>query len=508
MFDINILEFLLVGAIIIIQIGTARATQKKIKVLGTIIPPLNAFKIRVYHIPLEEIKKLEPAEILNDLSFYEVPDEGDLSAADQNKVSLIIRQSPVHEIFDNILHYINVYLLRNKGAASDFNLIKDVVERNLDIEIDELDRTVTTPLYLGLIGTMVGIVFGLVNLFLITGTEELSIKTFLKGVAIAMFASFCGLTCTVVNSNYNLKASRRALEKAKNLFYTFIQTELLPVLNQSVSSTMYSLFDNLALFNQHFTGNLDRLEVLMNKNHDALLAQEFILDSLRDINIVEFAKANVLVLTELKSSVVQLEKFNQYLNSLNYLVNGTTLLTHSFEELLKGTNNFKGLAEKLDSRVEQSNLLYQFFNDHFQQFDDRKDLMRDAVVRTDDLLTRSLEELSTHTHEKMESFRQLILKEEDLIVQAFTGKEDYLSKLSKLAVLDELKDQLSNLTTITQNAAREKINVKVDNEQPILKDILLQLQKMNEQMEDSRAAGGIFHFPRWFKRRNNRREVN
>ncbi|MCB0752204.1 MAG: hypothetical protein KDC52_12075, partial [Ignavibacteriae bacterium] len=52
-------------------------------------------------------------------------------------------------IFESLLHSINVYLLRNKGATTDFNLIRDITERNIDTEDDDISQTVTVPLYLG-----------------------------------------------------------------------------------------------------------------------------------------------------------------------------------------------------------------------------------------------------------------------------------------------------------------------------------------------------------------------
>ena len=60
----------------------------------------------------------------------------------------------------DILNSVNGYLLRNKGAVSDFNLVKDIVDRNIDKVDDEISNHLPTPLYLGLMGTMLGIVGG------------------------------------------------------------------------------------------------------------------------------------------------------------------------------------------------------------------------------------------------------------------------------------------------------------------------------------------------------------
>jgi biopolymer transport protein ExbB/TolQ len=462
--SISIIEFLLVSAIVVIQTTLALRTHKQIKVLGLIIPTLNFFKLKKYNIPIEDLQEFQPKEILQNLASYEkkqkpqhepVYSENGEEHSDlfseveeeeyesQNEVSLINPNESTNEIFDEILLAVNVYLLRNKGAATDFNLIKDVVERNLDMEEEDISHTVTVPLYLGLMGTMVGIVFGLLNLFLVSDANaDFDIKGFLGGVSIAMFASFWGLFCTVANSSFNLKTARRSLERAKNIFYTFLQTELLPVLNQSVSSSIYTLHTNLVKFNDNFTINLNKLSGMLNKNHDALIAQERILTALDSIDIAEFAKANVKVLKELKMGTEQLEKFSDYLNSLNHLSAKTSRLSTSFEDLLNRTNNFQGLAEKLDNRIEESNRLVQFLSDHYQHFEFREDVIKELIQKVDDTMIKSLNLLEEHTETKIAAIKQITIKEEDLMTQAFAEKSSHLSKLS---LLDDLKKSLNEI---------------------------------------------------------------
>ena len=59
-------------------------------------------------------------------------------------------------------HSLNMYLQKNKGAASDFHIMKDVVERYCDADEEEITTQQPIPLYLGLMGTMVGIIVGIV----------------------------------------------------------------------------------------------------------------------------------------------------------------------------------------------------------------------------------------------------------------------------------------------------------------------------------------------------------
>lgn len=494
--SIALVEIIFIGIILIVQTAFAIETWKKIQKLRKIIPAWDFFKLKKYHIPYEDLQSFKPIEILQNLSIYECKKisspiqvylENGLNANDlfsqtedeseeaQNEINLLNPNESTNEIFDEILFAINVYLLRNKGAATDFNLIRDVVERNLDMEEENIGHTVTVPLYLGLMGTMVGIVFGLVYLYFISKEgAELVLNPFLGGVAIAMIASFYGLFWTVVNSSFYLKNSRRELEKSKNKFYTFLQTELLPILNQSVSSSIHTLHLNLVKFNEHFTLNLNRLTGMLNKNHDALIAQEKILQALESIDITEFAKANVKVLKELKTGVEQLDKFNQYLNSLNYLVSGTTKLTSSFEDLLTRSNNFQTIAEKLDKRVEESNLLVQFLNDHFKQLDDRGLLIRESVVKVEDVMIKSLQQLEEHTQIKIDSIKQITIKEEDLMTQTFAENRSHISKLSLLEDLKKSIDEFkrnSNDNIIVIKKEVESLKSSIEKTNSVLKEI-------------------------------------
>jgi len=531
---ITILEFILVGIIVIVQTTQALKTRKKINILRLIIPNIDFFKIKKYNIPIEDLRVHQPKDILNNLSIYEtqinnentidsldIPIEEDeeidsdlFSEANEtddnvynstnntntienekkefaNEISLVNPNDNSNPIFESLLHSINVYLLRNKGATTDFNLIKDITERNIDTEDEDINQTVTIPLYLGLMGTMLGIIFGLINLFVVSENgSDFEIQGFLSGVSIAMFASFYGLGLTVYNSSFNYKTARKSVEKAKNDFYTFIQTELLPILNQSVSSSVFMLHTNLVKFNDNFTINMNRLSGLLNKNYDAVIAQDNILQNLEKIDITEFAKANVKVLRELKTGTEDLHKFNQYLNVLNLTVDGTTKLSHSFQTLLSKVNNFEGLAEKLDSRIEESNKLVQFLNDHYGILSERGDLINDSVKKVDDVLIKSLVELQDHTNTKITSIKKITIKEEDLMTKAFADNRSHFSKLSLLTDLNQSINEIKSNSDNQINSINAQINLLKDS-LDITNTVLNQINNRSFAQKTQNVANSI-----------------
>jgi len=176
-----VIELILICAIFVGQCLLAYRTFVHIKQLHSIVPKQDFFSLEHYTMPIEDLRTFPPREILKNLSFYNGQSQSKKDYSehkategpqnlfnqaeetgldlDTHAVNLVSPGKSTNTVFDNILFYINVYLLRNTGAAADFNLIKDITERNLDAEEEGIGHSIAVPLYLGLMGTMVGIVF-------------------------------------------------------------------------------------------------------------------------------------------------------------------------------------------------------------------------------------------------------------------------------------------------------------------------------------------------------------
>ncbi len=494
---LTIVELVLVLIIIIKQTIEARKTYNKIIVFSDIVPNSEFFKIEKHNIQIEDLQKEEPATILKMLSYNSLQSESveskleSLEMGDDraNEISLINPNDKSNIIFDSLLHSINVYLLRNKGAIADFNLVKDITERNLDAEEEDIIQSITVPIYLGLMGTMLGIIFGLISLFIASNNgSDFEINGFLLGVAIAMFASMYGLACTVYNSNFKFKEARAKVEKSKNDFYTFIQTELLPILNQSVSSSVSKLHTSLMYFNDKFETNIGRFEGVLNKNYETIIAQDRILETLGKIDVNEYANANINVLIELKKSTEDIHKFNQYLNILNSTVDGTTKLSNSFGDLLSRVNHFEDVANKLDFRLEENNKLVQFFNDHYEHLTKRGKELSNAVRDVDDILVKSLDKLQEHTDEKIKAIKTLTDNEKDLMSRAFA---DNRSHFSNLALLKDLNDSFKEI--------KSTFSSKLEDNNKILESIERQITITNKHSDETILS----RFKKWVSKRNN-----
>ncbi|WP_162200451.1 hypothetical protein [Kordia jejudonensis] len=466
-------EIIMIIAIIIMQTIRALKATKKIKQLKAIVPKQGFFQIKKFNISAEYLQKNSPSTILGELNSY-VEDSTD-EYFKENIISLIEVKNKISPIFNKILIAINVYLLKNKGATTDFNLIKDITERNIDMEEEEINQTITTPLYLGLMGTILGIIFGLINFIIASNNgNDFEIQGFLVGVSIAMFASVYGLFWTVLNSNFRYKSASRVVEDGKNDFYTFVQTELLPVLSLSESSGFYAFNSNLMKFNEDFTINIDRLSGLLHKNYDAIEMQGQILQNLENIDITSFAKANITILNKLTETTKDLSKFNEYIQILNSSVVGTTKLSGYFMALLEKTDNFKGIAEKLDERVALNNGLLEFLKSHFEVLHERGVLITDTVKNVDDIMIKSLDELREHTAIKIKAIKEVTIREEDLMVKTF---EDNRSQLANLSLLNDLTQKSDEL--------KKEVSSKLERNEKVLEAILGEIKTTNRLAKQS-----------------------
>ena len=165
--------------------------------------------------------------------------------SDSNDI-LVSHSNPTLDI---ILGSINDYLKNNK-SVSDYHLMKDIVDRNCDALEDEIHTQIPTPLYLGLVGTMAGILVGILFLWLTGGINVLldtsskiydningfettksvgvvGVETLLGSVALAMVASIVGILLTTFGS-FKFKSAKSCVEQGKQTFLSWIQSRLLP----------------------------------------------------------------------------------------------------------------------------------------------------------------------------------------------------------------------------------------------------------------------------------------
>jgi len=467
------IETILVVVIVMLQFVVFLRTYRQIRIFKNIIPETSSITVSRVFVPVREIENNLSGEILeNSFDKIVIPDEEDGEAA-ISEITIIECDERKNFVFEKILHSINTYLIRNRNAASDFNLIKDITERNADAVEEDINLTLSIPLYLGLMGTMLGIVIGLFSMSSLTlmgnpGEDSLGqgITTLLGGVKIAMIASFVGLTLTTLNSGLFFKGSKSLVEANKNEFYTLIQTELLPVINQSIGSTFEAFQRNLFKFNGEFTSNLSKLSGIFENNFQALTLQESVLSKIEKIDIATVAKYNVNVLKELQVSMVEFEKFNDHAANINSTIEISARLVERLDDLLGRTENLKDIADNIDSRLEQSQALLDFLSAHFQNLEDYKQKTTESIVETGFYLSDVFKDLKTHIENSSQEVKDFTVQEVDLLKKALSESKTNLGNLQFLETINGdvsmLKDSTASqgerirmlLTDVNKNLER------------------------------------------------------
>ena len=495
---VEVFEIFLIGIIIFIQFVVFLRTRRQISIFRNIIPKPEEISVAKIRLFLVDLERLSPRVILENIGKFKGKYQGasgiyleDANAYQQNaphptallfegegdgeqektlpktQVNIIDSKAEANPIFTNILFSLNNYLIRNRGASSDFSLMKDIVERNVSAVEEDINLSISVPLYLGLMGTMLGIVIGLFsmpdmavvvdaqanNLLLNDGISSL-----IGGVKIAMIASFTGLALTIINSGGTFKGSRTLVEARKNDFYTFVQVELLPIINQGLAATLESLQRNLMKFNGEFTANLKDLSGIFASNTKTVLAQRDLLESIDKMKVSEMTQYNLTVLQQLEQSVKQFEKFNGSMMNVNAFVTNSERIVDRTNQLLERTENFKAIADNLSNKLDQSQQIINFVTGHLENLEQHKEFTANTVADVGHTISNSFKDLQQHILSSSEAVKQFTVDETESLRLALSGSQNSLHNLKHLPTITQEVSQFKDSATSQAESTRQRLD--------------------------------------------------
>lgn len=165
----------------------------------------------------------------------------------------------VHISIDNketpFLKDINSYLLKNNGTA-DFSIIQNKTERYVSMHHEKAVSLISFPVYLGLMGTFLGVLMGLLGFNDGQLGEQLvtdeRIQQLIQGVVVSMSTSLWGLFLTTIANFYSAKV-KSELNKRKQGFYNFLVEEVLPELGTSMVAVLGKLRTTINKFEPAFS---------------------------------------------------------------------------------------------------------------------------------------------------------------------------------------------------------------------------------------------------------------
>ncbi len=496
---VQIIEIVIILGILAAQAWVWQNTRGKIKRFRELIPEGSAFTLQRYRILRQDLEQLSTREVLKqidslsqrtqvtNLQLEELTRREDqLVVLLSNELHEVLRQEaeeelrqiredlwnfktmhPSREIIEvplvlskdksagisKILESINTYLIRNRTSLADFNLLRDITDRNLDAEEEGISLTMPIPLYLGLMGTMAGIVIGLFAMPNVGSASFLQgdgLNNLIGGVKIAMLASLAGLLLTVLN-NWSFRDAKSTLEAQKQDFFSFLQTELLPILSEGVNTGIFTTLNrSIQDFSASFRDNVQELSGMVDKNHASLMAQQKALDMLQQVDLNRVASFNVQVLSQLDGSLSALEKFGYYLNQLNGLVENT-------QKIVERTQNVEDISVQISKSLQQSQDLYLYLTSHFKHLDQHGQAFNNKVGQYDDLIDQSLKSLDRTIHNQLKSIEDIKIREINATDEYFTQNRDKLSKLDYLELLERNATSYQRDDAMRQEQIRQQL---------------------------------------------------
>jgi ABC-type transporter Mla subunit MlaD len=399
-----------------------RYTKSNIHTLQSVFAELPRLQVRPVNLDRDIIKNKNAKELVKELRNAFQNDHTDENISEltnhdpdaNSSVFLIFCKKSSHPILTKILDSLNIYLIKNSGSAADFNLISDIVERNYDTIDEKISVTAAAPLYLGLVGTIIGIIIGLVLMPKFDAEVDkqtfLGINHLIRGVSAAMVASLLGLALTVKNSAWNYRNAKEISQNQKNDFYLFIQMELMPLLSQSVNTNVFTLNQNIARFNQHFSENILMLSEQIDKNHQTIELQQETIHKIDSINPKKVTEVNLRLFESLSQGLEQLDRFSEYLNTVN---TNAVLLDSAGKNLsafADRTVAIEDIASVIRNSLDENHKLQQYLGRIFADLDIHKDIAIQSVGGVQASLEDTIAEFGNSIKESI-SFMQNGLRE-------------------------------------------------------------------------------------------------
>lgn len=455
-----ILAIIIVAVVLIYQLRSFNETKEKISQLAGFFPNEASFELIQSSITKEVLQsKTKLEEFINNPpkrhipetpSIHTVENEDDEDFDDDIEVTsqvdpieyadvdlIKVKNKASSSAFQEVIKETNAYLCKNVGTSADFSIIQDICERKIESLETQISNTVNVPLYLGLAGTFIGIITGLAGIALnveaLFNAGEMSpLRNLLIGVVIAMIASFVGLYLMIRNSSVNYKKALINCDKNKNGYYDFVRRELMPILSNSMASSLNSLKGVLGEFIGKFGHNLDAYANSAKLLNDNIEKQHLLLVEINKMGQTKVATQIAETFNTLKESSESLDAFRNYQESLNTTIEEVNTAVAKIDTIVQTFDDFsKSLKVVVKNQETAGKLQAQFkaaIETHFPTGSEAREMWR-----------KHFDELTSDASTVSEELNRQLSASTDYIRSFVQDNQAVFISLSKLKdVLDSL----------------------------------------------------------------------
>lgn len=493
-----ILTVVVVLCVIGTQIYFFSQTRSNILKLKAFFPDISVLTLKEVFLPsnvLRDAGRFE--EFLNAVHMDQQSNQDiDDNDKDIQIVSLISTTADYNNPeFERVVFKTNSYLCKNIGTAADYELLKNVCEHDIEVLDDQIHNTLNAPLYLGLAGTFIGIIVGLwgVNLndFMSGSVASSGLQNLLWGVVAAMVASLCGLGMTVYNTVYSYKESVKDNDIAKERYFDFLRRELMPVLSNSMASSLSSLKSVLGHFVDRFGRNLDSYAESAQLLNDNLEKQHLVLESINKLSLTKTATKIAETFVTLKDSADKLEIFKAYQDNLNETISKVEKASGHVGEVIQKFDNFStNLSIVLQNQATTLDLQQQFkeaIETHFPAGSEGREVWRKEF----DMLVEDSKKVTTTLNDQLIATTQYIA---NFIIH----NQSFFDTFSKMDVVLKTMTEQSRIQAQSYSGLQQVMNdLRADllegqketvELNKALKDEIIRLIAEREQENQSLAA--------------------
>ena len=435
---------------------------------------------------------------------------------DENGNKTVVCNSYKNSILDYILNEINTYLKRNRGAV-DFPIIEHKVERRYQSLYEDAISKVSFPTYIGLMGTFLGVGLGLIY-FNYAGEEitDAKISNLINGVIISMTTSLFGLVLTTIG-NYCSDKYRSNIDANKDIFYEFIQNELLPTFGTGTVDALNKLDRTVNKFEPAFNRVISNFQTTFDRCTDAFGTEfrqsvKVISSAVKEMgsnmqlinrnvtlqqNLLDTLQSNEMnsTLNRFVSAVGEIDRLSGFISNLESLViklqDSTSELTRVQATYNESLELPQQVAEKLTSILNRFATFEESINKFGEELRETEtfgtvqmQLVRDLLydVKQKSELAKSYQELEK---EKMDDLYKKQLEEIEALNNRYAlAIQSHADKFSEL--IDDFNKQISAKNTIFLNKLEDAFDVSKTNHQ------IEQLNRLPEIEQKIAAIESLF----------------
>lgn len=410
-----IIAVAVVLSVIVLQFFSFIKTKKKIAELQNLFGEVDELSLKNTSITPNVLRnKLLLQKFLQNIpSHHNNEDEND----DYINLSLIVPQNGryIYGKMGLIIHRTNEYLCKNTGTSADLGVLEDICDSQKEALEDDIHSSLNVPLYLGLAGTFVGIITGLIGVDfnqIFGATNDLNgLLHLLYGVVTAMFASLLGLGFTVYNSAISYKVAVAKSNEGKENYMNFLRRELMPLLSNSMASSLNSLKGVLGHFVDKFGRNLDVYADSAELLNDNLEKQHLVLSEINKLSLTQTANKIAEIFMQLKDSADSFNIFHSYQEQLNSTIANVSGIVNQSQTIIDKFKEFStGLSVVVSNQNKTTELQREFqeaITTHFPTGAEARDIWRkefDLLISEGKQVSESLSAQLTASTEYIQNF--------------------------------------------------------------------------------------------------------